>query len=634
MRRGLWAAAALALALLLAAGGCAREEPVRVGSKFFAENQILAEMMAALAARQGVPVEKTVPFGNTFALQQAVRKGNLDLYPEYTGTGAVMLGAAVPPEPEETLAAVRRLFDPLGLVWLDPLGFNNNYVLVLRPDKAQLWEAETIGDLAQRDEPLTVAAAPEFLQRAVDGMASLVRRYGFAAPPETLAVDDREGLYRRLLAGEADVVVGHRTDPQIAEYGLTVLADDLDFFPVYQAAPLVSRRVLEAHPALARALDKLAGRLDAATMRRLNSRVEQQGLAPREVALDWLVRQGLLDARPPRPYQKVLVVSAPPMDDTPPSTARGLEAMRQVFPDRPVKLDTVALPAESLRQGWAFVAVLGAEHFFERGAEGLRPVGGIEAVAPLGFRLAHLLVPRGRADGRGGPFAGIRRLGVGPEHGSSQRVARFLADAYGAEEMELVAGEPQAQAEEVASGGLDALLVMAPQGDSGVITLLTGRRLALRSLGDWGKRDRQHRYPFFRLSRIPAGAYPGQERRVETVGAQVVLAGPRPGPRALGGSAPVGAVGSARQALPDALKLRLARAMDANEAIDPSLPGDNLALVRQAPEPAQPLNPDPRASWLIAGFLAALAAFFVLLARARSAPGPTRPPRDPQGGSG
>jgi hypothetical protein len=195
-------------------------------------------------------------------------------------------------------------------------------------------------------------------------------------------------------------------------------------------------------------------------------------------------------------------------------------------------------------------------------------------------------------------------------------VARFLTDAYRAEKVELVTGDPRSQAAQVASGGLDGLLAMAPRGDSGIINLLTSHDLALRPLGDWGEQDRQHRYPFFRLARIPAAAYPAQERMVETVGAQVVLAGPRPGRRALGGSAPVGAVGSARQALPEALKLRLARAVDTEEAIDPSLPGDNLALVRQAPEPAQPLNPDPRASWLIAGFLLALGAFFVVLGRA------------------
>lgn len=607
----------LAVALILTVAlcaGCIREKPVRVGSKLFAENQVLAQMMASLADDREIAVEPSIPYGNTFALQQAMRKGDLDLYPEYTGTGAIILGAAVPPESEETLDAVRQLFTPLGMSWLEPFGFDNSFVVVLTAEGAERLNAATISDLAETEDRLKIAADPEFLERAVDGMASMVRRYGISPEPETIPTEESNALYRLLLSDKADVVVGNRTDPQIEEFNLKILTDDLDFFPVYQAAPLVRRETLQRLPKLAPVLKELGGRLNADIMRKLNAKVDREGLDPEQVALDWLLQQGLLSRRPSRPYQRPLVVAAPPMDDTPPSTARALQAVRKVFPDRPVHLNTLALPSESLRQGWAFTAVLGAEHFFDLGEDGtIKPVQGIEAVAPLSFRVVHLLVPKGRTS-PGKPFGGMRRLGVGVKEGSSQQVAEFVTEAYGAD-VELINGDPETQAEETVAGKLNGLLVMAPQGDSGVLGILRRLQLELRPVENWGRKDRQYRYPFFRLARIPAQTYPDQKQAVETVGAQAVMAGPGAREEILGAGDPAAGLRARRGALPEGLKRRLAKALETKEAIDPALPGANPALVRKAPPPPQPLNPDPEASLLIAGFLIALAAFFVILRR-------------------
>jgi hypothetical protein len=280
-----------------------------------------------------------------------------------------------------------------------------------------------------------------------------------------------------------------------------------------------------------------------------------------------------------------------------------------------VKLNNVSLPAQSLRQGFSFVAVLGGEHFFRQtDGTGPRPVGGIEAIVPVGFRVAHLMTRNPRAP-EGKPFQGIKRLGVGPENGSSQRAARFLVDAYGAD-VDLVTGDPESLAARAAAGKLDGLLVMAPEGDAGVTMLLrNNRRLDLRSIGAWGESDRHYRYPFFRLSRLAAGVYPGQDRIVETVGSQLAVAGPRGAKKGFGAGDPAAGIRSERESLPDGVKIKLAEALDAEEAIDPVLPGENVAFARRAPEPSQPLNPDPRASWLIAGFFIALAGFFILLKR-------------------
>ncbi len=607
----------LSFITVLMLASCTREAPVRIGSKLFAENQIIAEMLYALASDHSVPVAKYIPYGNTYALQQALRNGNLDIYPGYTGTGALIMGASVPARPEETLAAVRRLYEPLNISWLAPLGFENSYVIVLRPDNAALWNASSITDLAERSERLTIAADPEFLHRAVDGMTSLVRRYGITPDPEIISVEGRDKMYLQLLNGDADVVIGHTTDPQISEYKLVTMKDDQRFFPIYEAAPVVRNKALQEHPRLKAAIEKLTGRLDVETMRRLNVQVDQEGLDPKEVASTWLLTQGLLKERPPSPYQEVLSIAAPPMDDTPPSAARTLQAFRQVFPDRPVHLKTVGLPAESMLQGLAFAAVLGAEHFYEpKEGGGVKMVSGIEAVAPLNFRVVHLLTRKSRR-GSGQTFKGIKRIGVGPNNGSSHRVARFLSDAYQAN-LELIAGNVEDQAAQAARGELDAVLLMAPRKDAGITTLLMKHPdLSLRDMSEWGAEDRQNRYPFFHLTKVAVGNYPGQDRPLETVGAQLVLAGPRAEvQRQIGGGGPVSSLQSGRSALPDGLKRRLADALGADEAVDPAIPGQNIKVVRRAPEPPQPLNPNPTASLIIAGFLVVMAGFFTVLKRA------------------
>lgn len=610
----------LLLACAVLAGSCGRAEPVRIASKDFAENRILAEMFALLAQEHGVSVERNIPYGNTFDLQEAIKEGRVDLYPEYTGTGLAMMGVPAVSEEEEALRTARELFRRFDLEWLDRLGFNNSYVLAMQSDQAVRMDISRIGDLAGKAGEVRIGCEEEFLVRPVDGFPALVRRYGLSPEPETVVASSREDLYRKLVAGRIEVAVVQRTDPQIEEFNLTLLEDNLNFFPAYQGAPLARRAVLVNHPDLEGILNRLDGRISNETMRELNRAVELDGLEARAVAAEFLVREGLLERDPPELERRVLTVAVPPADQRSRLLAQALEAVRRVFPNRRVEVSFTPDPGADLYNGNAFIAFMGAEHFFSVSPGRLPQVrDDVEAVAPVGHRVIHLV--RRRSDRRKEPFSGVRRLGVGPEGGGSAQVAGILTDAYGVgEQVEVVFGRVSEQARAVGSGALDALLVMAAPGDAETMLILENRSLALQPISGWNRSDRQYRYPFFRLARIPEALYPGLDESVETVSAQVVLAGPRPETLAIGDGDPVSGLRARRQPIPDGVKRSLVDALGIKEAIDPALPGESVSVVT-ARRDVLPVNPSPLVSALTALFFLALGCFFYMLSRSNGGRG-------------
>ena len=593
---------------------CGRKEPVRIASKEFAENRILAEMFALLAQEKGIPVKRRIPFGNTFDLQEAIKEGRVDLYPEYTGTGLAMMGVPAVNDEEESLQTARNLFQRFGLNWMALLGFNNSYVLAMQSDEAVRRDVSRIGDLAGKTGEIRVGCEEGLLARPVDGFPALVRRYGLSPEPEAVVAPSREELYRKLVAGRIEVAVVQATDPQIEEFDLTILEDSLNFFPAYQGAPLVREAALLNHPSLGSALNRLGGRISNEIMRELNRSVELDGLEARAVAAEFLDRQGLLEREPPELERRMLLVAVPPADHRSRMLAQALEAVRRVFPNRGVEVAFTRDPGADLYEGKAFVAFLGAEHFFSVSPGRLPRVrDDMEAVAPVGHRVVHLI--RRRADLRENPFRGVEKLGVGLEGSSSDHAAGILLDAYGAgEKIKTFFGSASAQARDVARGKLDALLVMAAPGDAKTMIILEDRRLALQAVSGWKRSDRQYRYPFLRLARIPEKLYPHLDENLETVSAQVVLAGPRPEAPALGDGDPVSGLRARRQAIPKGVKTSLIDALGIREALDPALPGETVSVVTARKEEL-PINPSPVVSTITALFVLALCGFFYLLVR-------------------
>jgi glycine betaine/choline ABC-type transport system substrate-binding protein len=281
----------LLTALVAAAVGCSGGPPaVVVGSKNFTEQRLLGELLAQTIERAGMRVERRLDLGGTLVCDTALRAGSIDVYVEYTGTA---LTAILHEPPASGAAAVRRrvaaAYEPAGLVWLPPLGFDNTFALVVRPEA----RVRTISAAVAPAPGWQAAFGYEFQSRP-DGAPLLTRVYGLRfAGVRTM---DLGLLYQALAERQVDLVVGSATDAAIDRLGLVVLDDDRHAFPPYEAAPVARRAALERHPALAPALAALAGTLGATTMRRLNAAVDVERRSPADVVTAWLDS----DTGPPR----------------------------------------------------------------------------------------------------------------------------------------------------------------------------------------------------------------------------------------------------------------------------------------------------------------------------------------------
>ena len=271
----------------------AQDRPVVVASKPFGESYLLAEMFAQVLEARGIGVDRRFGLGATEIAFGALRTGAIDVYPEYTGTG---LTAILHEQPQSDAGAVygrvsREFERRWGVHWLPPLGFENTYAIAVRRQTAREHRLRTLSDLAREAPRLTAGLTPDFIGRP-DGLPGLQRAYGLrprAVRPLVQAVK-----YRALAEGAVDVVDGYSTDGMLAKYDLVVLDDDKHFFPPYQAAALVSARLWRESPAAVAALTQLSGRLDVATMRQLNRRLEVDGQPVGEVARQALAEMGLV----------------------------------------------------------------------------------------------------------------------------------------------------------------------------------------------------------------------------------------------------------------------------------------------------------------------------------------------------
>ena len=238
--------------------------PIVIGSKKFTESYVLGEIAKTVLERAGFQVEERPGMGGTIILWQALSSGQIDLYPEYTGTiGEEILKSKDPLSADEMRDALKRF----GVGMSADLGFNNTYALVMRRAEAAKLGVKTISDLKQHPN-LKVGLTHEFLDRQ-DGWRPLATRYGLTMP-NILGIDHALG-YAALAKGEIDLKDAYSTDAKIAENDLVVLRDDLHFFPEYNALYLY-RLALDS-----RAVSALNhfGKIDEAKMTALNAAAEK-----------------------------------------------------------------------------------------------------------------------------------------------------------------------------------------------------------------------------------------------------------------------------------------------------------------------------------------------------------------------
>jgi osmoprotectant transport system permease protein len=278
----------LAAGLLLIAAAPTAERPVvRVGSKSFTESYLLAEMIAQIIESTAeARVERKFGLGGTGIVYTALAAGELDVYPEYTGTiaRAILKDASV-----TTLPAMRARLAERGLIVSEPLGFDNAYALAVARRTAVRLGLRTLSDLRGHRE-LTAVFDPGFLDRD-DGWPGLRRHYGLQFAD--VRVMEHALAYQALASGHAGVITVFTTDGQLAREAVTVLADDRKFFPDYAAVLLARRALAEGLPRTWGALElRLAGRLDNIMMARLNAEVDLDHRSVTAVATSYLASDG------------------------------------------------------------------------------------------------------------------------------------------------------------------------------------------------------------------------------------------------------------------------------------------------------------------------------------------------------
>jgi osmoprotectant transport system substrate-binding protein len=269
------------LPLLLALAFCsscrAPKSQIIIGSKFFTEQVVLAELLAQhIEARMGIHVERKTNLGGTLLVHKAMQAGQVDLYVEYTGTA---LNAVLNEKPTgDSTAVLQRVKQQYGerfhFAVTEPLGFENTFAMVIRGDDAQRLHLSRTSDLVPHAPQWRVGVGFEFLERS-DGFRGWSERYGlhFAQPPSVM---DLGLIYRALQDHKVDIVAGNSTDGVIDSLHLVILEDDRHYFPPYDAVPIVRRDALEQFPQLRAVLAELGGKLTGADMRHLNYLVDAE----------------------------------------------------------------------------------------------------------------------------------------------------------------------------------------------------------------------------------------------------------------------------------------------------------------------------------------------------------------------
>jgi osmoprotectant transport system substrate-binding protein len=280
--------------VMTAACGSHRADTIVVGSKNFTEQIVLAELFAQqIETHTNLRVERRVNLGGTLLCHQALVSGQIDLYPEYTGTAlTAVLHQPIERDPSEVFDLVQTEYrKQFGVEVLPPLGFNNTFAIVVRGDVAAKFHLHTISDIRPHAPHWRAGFGYEFMERP-DGYRGWAAAYGlhFRDEPRIL---DLGLLYRALTDGQVDVVAGNSTDGLIAALGLVALQDDRHFFPPYQAVPLVRRATLERHPEIRETLDQLAGRISEEQMRKMNYAVDGGHRDPAAVVREFRTAAGL-----------------------------------------------------------------------------------------------------------------------------------------------------------------------------------------------------------------------------------------------------------------------------------------------------------------------------------------------------
>ena len=276
------------------------EKKIVVGGKNFTEQYILSGMAKILLEKNGFEVEMRTGVGSTIA-RKSLENGQIDLYYEYTGTAYTIYhkqkDRSIMTDRVKCYNWVKDADASEGLIWLDPVRFNNTYTLLMRKKQAEKLGIKSISDLSRyinrNMKKLVIGMGAEFWERP-DGFKPLMKLYGFTVPYNRLIKMDDGLVYKALKEKQVDVSMGFSTDGRISAFGFVVLKDDKSYFPVYNPAPVVRKEVLDKYPQIRNILKPVSKKLTTQEMRHLNALVDIDHREVHEVALEWLKRKGII----------------------------------------------------------------------------------------------------------------------------------------------------------------------------------------------------------------------------------------------------------------------------------------------------------------------------------------------------
>lgn len=271
-------------------------EEVTIAGKLGGEPEILINMYKDLieADHKNIKVNLKRNFGGTSFLFKALQSGQIDIYPEFTGTVTQSIlkdSASGKSAPAVYDLAKTGLADKYKMTYLKPMAYQNGYAIVVDQKTAQTYQLKTISDLKNHPEFLA-GFDPDFYQQP-DGYPGLKKDYDLNF--ENVKTMEPSLKYRALANGDLQVINGYTTDPEIQEYNLVVLKDDLEFFPPYQGAPLMMTKFANDNPDIVKSLNKLAGKISTSDMQEMNYQVTVKHEKAATVAREYLVDHNLID---------------------------------------------------------------------------------------------------------------------------------------------------------------------------------------------------------------------------------------------------------------------------------------------------------------------------------------------------
>ncbi|MFZ4450968.1 ABC transporter substrate-binding protein [Salibacterium aidingense] len=292
------------IGLIPVTAGCGSETgaegstTITVSGKNWTEQILLVHLMGQVLENEtDHEIDLREGLGSSDVLIQALQDGDIDLYADYSGTGKVnILGQEITSEDtrESVLEEGRKGYEEeFGATWLDPLGFQNTWTLIVREETAEQLDIETFSDLEDHAGDLVLGSDAQFAERS-DGLPGLQEEYSGLQFQDRVEMDI--GLaYDSLAEEEIDVLVGYGTDGRIPALNFVTLEDDKEYFPPYDAVPIMRADFVEEHPEVEEALQVLADGISEQEMAEMNTRVDMEDEQPSAVAEEFLKEKGFIE---------------------------------------------------------------------------------------------------------------------------------------------------------------------------------------------------------------------------------------------------------------------------------------------------------------------------------------------------